>query len=96
MNIERQRKIAERRAQIPKLYLGTYNKAITGKSRKAAMHTFCLECCGWQIKEVFLCTSPQCPLYPYRPKSRVSQVSPESVSDEQESKKSGQRANIYG
>lgn len=74
--------------QIPILYRSLYARAIGGKSRKAAMHSFCLECCGWQIKEVFLCTDLGCPLYPYRPQSRVSQVAPESVSDEQESKKS--------
>ena len=88
MDENHQKKIAYRRAQIPKLYRGLYDKAIIGKSRKAAMHAFCLECCGWVIKEVFLCTSPQCSHYPYRPKSRASQGTPESVSDEQESKKS--------
>jgi len=85
---KRQAQIAERRKQIPKLYRATYEKAIGGKSRKAAMHAQCLECCGWQIKEVFLCTDLSCPLYPYRPKSRVSQVAPESVPDKPESKKS--------
>lgn len=80
--MNRQEMIAERRVQIPNLYRAIYDRAITGKSRKAAMHAFCLECCGWQIKEVFLCTSPQCPLYPYRPKSRASQGAPESVSEE--------------
>jgi hypothetical protein len=90
-NEENRRRIAEHRAQIPKLYRGIYDKAITGKSRKAAMHAFCLECCGWQIKEVYLCTSPQCPLFLYRPKSRASQGTPESVSEEQKPKKSVQR-----
>ena len=62
------------RTGIPKTYQSIYGKAVTGKSRKAAMHAQCLECCGWQIKEVFLCTDVGCPLYPYRPKSRISQV----------------------
>ena len=92
----RQEQIEHRRAQIPKLYRGIYDKAVAGRSRKAAMHAFCLECCGYQIQEVYLCTDLGCPLYPYRPKSRVSPVAPESVPDEQESKKSVQRANIYG
>ena len=82
--------IAERLKQIPKLYRGIYDKAVSGKSRKAAMHAFCLECCGWVIKEVFLCTSPQCPLYPYRPQSKALQRMPESVSIKQESKKTEQ------
>lgn len=67
MSAERQLQIEARRAQIPKLYLATYEKAIGGRSRKSAMHAFCLECCGWQIKEVFLCSDLGCPLYPYRP-----------------------------
>ena len=86
MDGKRQELIAKHRADVPKLYRGIYDKAVAGKSRKAAMHAFCLECCGWQIKEVFLCTSPQCPLYPYRPQSRVSQGTPESVPDEPELK----------
>ena len=84
----RQERIAEHRADMPKLYRGIYDKAVSGKSRKAAMHAFCLECVGWVIKEVFLCTSPQCSLYPYRPKPRVSQGMPESIGDEPESTKS--------
>ena len=88
MNIERQKKMGERRAQIPKLYRAIYDKAITGKSRKAAMHAQCLECCGWQIKELFLCTDLGCPLYPYRPQSRASQGTSETLSDEPESKNS--------
>ena len=84
MSIERQKKISERRAQMPKLYRAIYDKAVRGKSRKAAMHAFCLECCGWQIKEVFLCTDLGCALYPYRPQSRASQGAPESVSAQPE------------
>jgi len=89
-SVERQEKTVGRRAQIPRLYRSIYDKAVEGNSRKAAMHAFCLECCGWQIKEVFLCTDLGCPLYPYRPKPRSSQSVPESVSNEPESKNSGQ------
>ena len=92
MDAKRKKLIAEHQAQIPKLYRGIYNKAVAGKSRKAAMHAQCLECCGWSIKEVFLCTSPQCPLYPYRPKPRVSQEAPQSVPNEPELKNSNKRA----
>jgi hypothetical protein len=83
-----QERITNRRAQIPKAYRGIYEKAMEGNSRKAAMHAFCLECCGYQIKEVFACTDLGCPLYPYRPKSRVSQEASESFPAEPESKKS--------
>ena len=84
----REEQVAERRAQIPKLYRATYEKAVKGKSRKAALRAFCAECCGYQIKEVYLCTDLGCPLYPYRPRSRVSPVASESVPNEQESKNS--------
>ncbi len=79
MNIEREEKIAERLSQMPKQYRATYKRAMTGRSRKAAMRAFCGECCGWEIKEVFLCTDYGCPLFPYRPRSRVSQGTPQSV-----------------
>ena len=84
----REEQIAERREQIPKLYRSIYDRAIKGKSRKAAMHAFCLECCGGQIKEVHACSDTGCSLYPYRPKPRASQGMPESVSDEQKLKNS--------
>ena len=87
---ERQAKIAERRAQIPKAYQGIYERAMAGNSRKAATHAFCLECCGYQIKEVFACTDLACPLYPYRPTSRVPQEAPEGIPGEPESKNSTQ------
>jgi len=31
-----------------------------------AIRLACLECCGWSPKEVTGCTSPLCPLFPYR------------------------------
>ena len=89
-NEKRARQISERLAQIPRLYRPVYERAISGNSRKAAMHAFCAECCGWQIKEVFLCTDIGCPLYPYRPKPRTSQGALESVPNEPELKNSGQ------
>jgi len=92
----REKQIAERRAQIPRAYRAIYKKAMAGKSRKAAMHAQCLECVGWQIKEVYLCTDKGCSLYPYRPKSRVPQDAPESVPNEPELKKSGRGALQHG
>lgn len=88
MTSKREAQIAERREEMPRLYRACYDKAVSGKSRKAAMRAFCAECCGWQINEVYLCTDLGCPLYPYRPRSRVSQGAPQSVPDEPESKKS--------
>jgi hypothetical protein len=71
----------ERREQMPKACRATYNLAMTGKSRKAAMAAFCAECMGYQVAEVFRCTDVGCPLYPYRPSSRASQGMPESNGD---------------
>lgn len=96
MSKERQKLIEQRRAQIPKLYRGIYDKAVGGRSRKAAMHVFCLECCGYQIQEVYLCTDLACTLYPYRPKSRVSPVAPESLREQPESKNSDKEESNCG
>jgi len=92
MSTSREKQITERRAQMPKLYRAKYDAAVGGRSRKAAMHSFCLECCGWQIKEVFLCTGLACPLYPCRPQSRVSQGASQSVREKPESIDSLERA----
>ncbi|MCP4256636.1 MAG: hypothetical protein GY774_03805 [Planctomycetes bacterium] len=87
MNSKREVLVAKRRAQMPKQYRPTYDRAMSGKSRKAAMRAFCSECCGWEIREVFLCTDLGCPLYPYRPCSRVSQGAHQSIPEKSESKK---------
>ncbi len=60
----RQAKLAE----IPRRYRATFIKAWTGKSRKAADRAMCIECMGYEGKEIKRCTSPGCPLYLYRPK----------------------------
>jgi hypothetical protein len=62
-----QKRIVQRWADMPVIYRGIYDKAMTGQSRAAAIHAFCLECMGWQRQEVKLCTSYACPLFPYRP-----------------------------
>ncbi|OHB52622.1 MAG: hypothetical protein A2Y12_03640 [Planctomycetes bacterium GWF2_42_9] len=62
--------IQKRLASIPPMFKGLYKTAMTGKSRKAAMRAFCLECVGWQYNEVQQCTDLGCPLYPYRNQSR--------------------------
>lgn len=60
------------RMDIPERYQRIYMKAMAGKSRKAAMHAQCLDCCGWQGHEVAKCTDTGCPLYPYRPVSGIT------------------------
>lgn len=52
--------------RISNKYKGLYNKALARRSRKAAIRSFCLECCYYQEKEVRECTDVGCPLYRYR------------------------------
>ena len=51
---------------MPSLYRRFYLKALTGKSRRAAMKVHCLECAGWSRGEVALCESAACALWAYR------------------------------
>jgi hypothetical protein len=44
----------------------SYRRAMEGRSRKAAIRAFCVMCMGYQPHQVRGCTSPGCPLYPYR------------------------------
>ena len=42
-----------------------------------SIKVFCLQCMGYQKKEVPLCTAPKCPLFPYKlgkrpPKTSIS------------------------
>lgn len=82
--------------QVPVRSRAIYEKAMSGRSRKAAMRVFCLECCGWQVNEVFECTDVGCPLYPYRPTSRTVQGKPERQPEKLESTNSDQLAFNYG
>lgn len=62
-----QERIEKRREGMPKAYRKNYDKAMAGNSLKAAVKAFCLECVQWDKKEVKLCNSVACPLFPYRP-----------------------------
>ena len=75
--------ITRRRNQIPRLHRANYDKAMSGKSMKAAIKAHCLECMHWQKKEVSHCTSYGCALYPYRPYKTAKEAS-EAISSEQE------------
>jgi hypothetical protein len=67
MDDKRQEKIAKRRADMPAVHRANYDLAVSGKSRKAAIKAFCLECVQWEKEEVRLCTALACPLYAFRP-----------------------------
>ena len=64
----------QHRASIPGLHHGAYqrlwDKAMTGRSLRAAVRSKCLDCMCWQPGEVKLCTCVACPLFPYRPGQR--------------------------
>jgi hypothetical protein len=59
--------IERRCQQMPHIHLANYKRAMRGRSMKAAIKAFCLECVCWQKEEVRRCTALACPLYPYRP-----------------------------
>ena len=86
----RAEKIAKRRAEMPETCRGVYDKAVAGKSLRAAVNAFCLECVGWKRQEITQCTSPACPLYAARPyrNPRKAQIdsagAPESTNAETE------------
>lgn len=60
-------RISKRREDMPAVYRGCYDRAMSGNSLRAAANSFCLECVMWQREEVRLCPSYSCPLWPYRP-----------------------------
>ncbi len=90
MNINQREKVAERRAQMPRSYRTTYDKAVSGRSLRAAINSFCLECVCWRIEEIRNCTDLACPLYAVRP-YQLPQNGRESRSVLPESTNSGER-----
>lgn len=48
-------------------YRGIYDKAMTGKSPKSAIHAQCLICTGCKTKDIRDCSVTGCPLFLYRP-----------------------------
>ena len=96
MKMNRTERVHERRASMPVKFRRAYDKAISGRSRRSAVNIFCAECCGFEIREVHLCTSPECPLYPYRPRSRISQGAPQSLPNRAGLKKTATRASKVG
>jgi hypothetical protein len=90
-NEKRAKQISERLAQMPRLYRPVYERAIKGKSLRAAVNAFCLECISWQRIEVTLCTDLACPLYAVRPYQGIPQNARKGQLSGAESKKSCQR-----
>jgi len=63
--------IAAWREHIPGIYNGSYrrqyDKAMSGKSLRAAITSKCQDCMNWEGTEVRRCDIVTCPLHPYRP-----------------------------
>ena len=51
---------------VPPLYRNLYQQAMSGKSRKAAVRVYCLQCMGWSRKGVKECTAVECMLFLFR------------------------------
>jgi hypothetical protein len=95
MTSNRESQIAERRAQMPRSYRACYDKAVSGKSLRAAINSFCLECVCWQIEEIRNCTDLVCPLYTVRP-YQLPQNARDGHSARPESKNSAQMVSEQG
>ena len=65
--VNREGQIAKRWAQMPRKYRRLYDRAIGGRSLRSCINAQCLECCGWQSKEVALCSDVACTLWAVRP-----------------------------
>ena len=52
--------------QYPPAHRRQYLRAVAGKSRAAAMKTFCLSCVGFVAADVRRCGTESCPLHAYR------------------------------
>jgi hypothetical protein len=90
MSNDRVQKINQRLSQMQPAYKGVYKKAVTGKSLRACINAQCLMCCGYQRKEVTLCTDLACPLYAVRPYQEILQDGHYGAFSGVESKNSGQ------
>ena len=62
---KRARKLQDVCAYAPR-HEGTFRRAFAGRSLRAAVDAICIECFGYEAGAVKHCTSPACPLYPYR------------------------------
>ena len=66
IELKRVKRLEDVQRDAPR-YLNTFRRAYTGKSLRAAVNAFCIECNGFDPAAVRDCTAPACPLFPYRP-----------------------------
>ena len=71
MNDKQKQQVRDWRKNIPNTYNGAYrrgfDKAIEGKSLRAAIDAKCMDCMGWQATEVKRCDVVTCPMWTVRP-----------------------------
>jgi hypothetical protein len=66
IDVERAQRLADVQRYAPR-YLAAFRRAYAGKSLRAAVNAFCIECNGFDAAAVRECTAPACPLWHYRP-----------------------------
>lgn len=54
-----------------KSVINTFISAYSGRSKAAGLKALCIECMGFDKKEIKECTAPTCPLWCYRPYSKA-------------------------
>jgi hypothetical protein len=60
--------VARRLPEVPRCYRQLYLKVVSGQgTRSQCIKAHCLECVGWDKKEVAHCASTACGLYRFRP-----------------------------
>lgn len=65
-------KVRKTRSHTVRMGDGT-QKEIPRYTRVVAMKIFCTECMGFQVAEVGRCTDTECPLFPFRKATRITQ-----------------------
>jgi len=72
---KRANRLADVQRDSPR-YLNTFRRAYAGKSLRAAVNAFCIECMGFEYAAIRDCTAPACPLFLYRPgrRNKVSAI----------------------
>jgi len=66
IELKRANRLADVQRDAPR-YVGTFRRAYAGKSLRAAVNAFCVECVSFDAASVAECTAPACPLWEYRP-----------------------------
>ena len=69
IDAKRAERLADVQGDAPR-YLATFRRAYAGKSLRAGVNAFCVECMAFDAAEVKNCAAPACPLWLYRPGRR--------------------------